>query len=312
MISSYQLDMFARQAVADYLQNQVPLNDSITKIAEEHALNKEQVARVIEAANTSTYLDLFEKSADKYVQFPPADPSKIGTEMPKVAEVSASDYSLEPPTETFEIPENTGFEKVAEVVEERTSEQLMRDYYRFKAAEAQLDNMLMEENIVFESQANQLKGLIKQAVLSGTTYTDVYSALSSVSQDPIFKATLDAIEQELTPEMPINSLIKTAQVHKGTVNGKHPLIKKAQVLVELIKDYITLKEKLAEVEENWELYKQGGVISAFKTVAQHPKPALIGLGLGAAATAVTMPIVAKDANQRKNSVLKTIPQGYAL
>jgi hypothetical protein len=312
MISSYQLDMFARQAINAYLQNEVPLNESITKIAEEHALNKEQIARVIEAANTNTYIDLFEKSADKYVQFPTADPNAIGTELPKVAQVSDSDYSLEPPVEKVEIPENTGFEKVAEVQAEVTQEQIMRDYYRFKAAEAQLNNLLMDENVTFAAEADRLKDMIKQAVLSGETYSDVYSAVSSVSTDPVFTAALKAVEEELAPVMPINSMLKTAQVVYKTVNSKHPLIKQAQTLVTIIKEYTMLKEKLAEVLDSWELYKQGGVISGFKEIAQHPKAALMGVGIGTVGTAVALPIVAKDANKRKNSVLKSIPQGYAL
>jgi len=68
----------AKEAVAGLLDSQVPLQSGIVKIAKREELGPEQIRRVVEMANTHTFLDLFKKSAgdDRMVEFEVADPDK--------------------------------------------------------------------------------------------------------------------------------------------------------------------------------------------------------------------------------------------
>ena len=68
----------AREAVTGFLDSKVPLEQGIVKIAKREELNPEQIKRVVEMANTRTFLDLFKKTAgdDRMVEFEIADPDK--------------------------------------------------------------------------------------------------------------------------------------------------------------------------------------------------------------------------------------------
>ena len=92
------LEYFGKEAAKEYLQNSVPLNDTITKIAEENALTKEQINRVTEAANTTTYLALFKTAEDKYIEFPVADSEKIAEYLKPVSYIpnTLDDYGSPP------------------------------------------------------------------------------------------------------------------------------------------------------------------------------------------------------------------------
>ena len=313
MISTYELELFSKQAAAEYLKGGKPLNESITKIASANALNTNQVKRVVEAANTEAYMSLFNASDDKYVSFVTADPSIIEENMSLAKTASAvddTDYFEPPAYET--VHHSTPITKVAEeVVEVRSEEQTLRDYYVFKAAEAHFDNMVIESQLLFSSEAEKLGLMIKQAVLSGTDYSEIKAALNTNS-DPIFVATLDAIEKELTPMMPIGSIEKTAAVTKGSVNVKHPLLQQSLRLVKIANEHKVIKNKLEELLGEWEMYKAGGerLKNTVELFRKSPKVLATGLAVGAGATALAMPMIADHANATNNSVLKQVPENY--
>jgi hypothetical protein len=73
------LEMMGKRASQLYLEQGVPLNRAVVKIASEcHGISTEQVKRVVEFANLSTNARLFEKQAgDKNVEFVIADPSEV-------------------------------------------------------------------------------------------------------------------------------------------------------------------------------------------------------------------------------------------
>ena len=235
MVTTYELELFAKEASANYLKDKTSLNESITKLAETHALNKEQVARVVEVANTDVYLNLFNKTADKYVQYDVADPAVIEQNLGtvKIAEVAdISDY-YEPPI--YEMP---AFEKVASIPEEKrdSSDEVMRDYWRFKGAEAHLEGLLLEGQQTFNQEAQTLQQMIKQAVLEGNAYNDIYNALST-NKDPIFTETLKGIETELSQILPEKLLTKTASTLTHTVNVNHPLMQQSFKLVKIANEF---------------------------------------------------------------------------
>lgn len=312
MISTYELELFAKQAATDYLKDGKSLTESITKIASDNGLNREQIRRVVEAANTDTYISLHNKSNDKYISFETADPLVIeenvtGTKVAEASVVDDSDYYDAP---AYEAPTYEAV-KVAEAeTPQRSAEQELRDYYQFKAAEAQLDNMMIESQLAFSNEAEKLGLMIKQAVLGGTNYSEIRAALNS-NTDPIFVETLNAIETELTPVMPLGALTKTAATVKGSVNARHPLVQQSLKIVKLASEYKVLSEKKKELESEWNLYKQGGAIKATTSfIANHPKSFLMGLGIGVGGTALAIPAIAKHTAAREQSPLHSIPEMY--
>lgn len=151
--------------VADeFVDNKTPLNDSITKAASAYDLNEEQIKRICEIANISTFNKLFDKTAEKTFEFPLADAeiviknkSGVGVEKVASAEVYSSrkkhwnhDQRLDKFLDIFEVDSETDsgieknkLEKIASrdkeevrVVMSRLVEELRSNYEMAKYAES--------------------------------------------------------------------------------------------------------------------------------------------------------------------------------
>jgi hypothetical protein len=72
------LEMLGRQAAQLYQQQGIPLNQAINQILSSHPeINNEHINRIVEFANNVTFQELFEKSPDKNIHFPVADPGVV-------------------------------------------------------------------------------------------------------------------------------------------------------------------------------------------------------------------------------------------
>ena len=74
------LEQLAEEASAAYLQDQVPLEDSIVKMSQARDMNPHQVQRLCEFANLKTFQTLYKTSSDKSFEFDVADIKKILSE----------------------------------------------------------------------------------------------------------------------------------------------------------------------------------------------------------------------------------------
>lgn len=73
-------EKLAEVAANEHIDKKVPLNDSISDLADEHELNPEQIKRVVEAANVKVFQKYFndsEREGHKNVDFDVADPKVI-------------------------------------------------------------------------------------------------------------------------------------------------------------------------------------------------------------------------------------------
>jgi len=74
------ISKLAEAVAADLVDNAVPLNESISKLASSMSMNQEQIHRLCEATNNTAFNKLFQKKAsdeDRIVDFDIADPKTI-------------------------------------------------------------------------------------------------------------------------------------------------------------------------------------------------------------------------------------------
>jgi len=72
------LEMLGRKASQMFQQSGLPLNDAIAQVIAQHPeLGNEHIKRIVEFANTVTFQEQFQNSADKNVHFPVADPGVV-------------------------------------------------------------------------------------------------------------------------------------------------------------------------------------------------------------------------------------------
>lgn len=95
---------YAKEAAHNYLNNGVPLNDSIIKISQASALTPEQVEMVIWETNKRVHSAKFASQEDKCIDFPLADPAVIMPSLQvqrpagvKLASAFSNDFELPPP-----------------------------------------------------------------------------------------------------------------------------------------------------------------------------------------------------------------------
>lgn len=85
-----QLQLWAQHVSDEYITRGVDPNASITKIAEDHDLNRIHIQRIVEAANTRTNERLRTTLADKTFTFPMADMDKIKTTLSGQTKVASA------------------------------------------------------------------------------------------------------------------------------------------------------------------------------------------------------------------------------
>lgn len=267
MFTTAELDNYINEAATRYIKESVPLDQTITKIASTHGLNRDQIARVVEGANTEVYVQLMNNSSDKYIQFENASAEKVasalfGTE--KVAEVSTLDYD-----ETPEVLYKPSMVKVAEEVTEEkklTETEFYKEADRLTGLSAQYTNALEEVDIRFQSNSENLYNMIKQAYLSGTSFGDIRTALTSVNDSPILVTVLNDCQEKLAAEL-YPTKLDVEQHTTGSTNLNNPLVKQASRLLHDTEEFIALREKIAELDMDFE-----------KLAAMSQ----IGMGMGAA------------------------------
>jgi ADP-ribose pyrophosphatase YjhB (NUDIX family) len=100
----------ANAAAIDLVDNRVPLNDSITKLAQQFDLSQDQIMRLCEATNNTTFNHIFKTktaSDDRLVEFDIADPKAVLRHQIKEASVQ-DDMGNASIAELYELPDQMG------------------------------------------------------------------------------------------------------------------------------------------------------------------------------------------------------------
>lgn len=286
------VDTWSKAVAKEYLTTGKPMNDSIEKLASDQGLNKDQISRVVEAANTEVYVQMFNQSPDKYVQFASADSEKIaekifGTE--KVSQVSDSDYQ-EPPTGTslLEVDITEPLVKVAEVEpENKTNTEALHEYYKLAALDTRLAQSLDEVEVNYQRDSAILYTMIKQAVLSGTSFGNVEKALTSLYDDPVIQINIKEAQEKFAEEIYPRKMDMSV-TNVGTVNMENPIVKQAGLLLKHAQEFKTLKAKRAEIREKGKTHTKESTV----------KSVLGGLAVGAVGGGVAVNELSKKRTEQ--------------
>jgi hypothetical protein len=193
-ITSYDIHAWAKEASEKFIQDDIPLNSSLTKIAQKHGLNQQQVNRLVERANAATYVSKMNDAAgeEKYVDFPVAESTKIASSLDykTPAPELLDDYRTPPPShkEKEEIKVSQLFPGLEE--QEEIQKLTDRQKYMLKKAgqEAQKDieNTKREIAIIFDMESDSFINNVKQASLSPeTNYKEVSEHLATLPVDVV-------------------------------------------------------------------------------------------------------------------------------
>jgi hypothetical protein len=251
----------ALRAKSSYLEGGQELNDSIEKIAREENLSSEQIKRVCEKANEATFLDLFEKTADKNFKFPLADSGEVigrvykeDAPREKVAYEAygtsrAADMEKAASESTLGLM-GISADDISDEIDDSFTKQAFKEESVVRAKEKELicREMIKEAEYGMAELLVSINQDYRQAINEGMHDDAIKIACQAVFGDS-FDKELDKIASDIPDEVRVLSgayFEKVASYDDIVVNDRHEFIQKIAAYLKLKE---TRKELLANVEK---------------------------------------------------------------
>jgi hypothetical protein len=208
-IAPEELETLAKIAAKRYVDEKIPLNATIQKLAEERELNRNQVERVCEMANLATHQALWPRAAEKEkLAFELADPKKLkskNTERHHGSSIEA-DYCGPPRgipgsgpslASLLGVTPDAGHQGLAGP----SDKQRILIVLQKKAAERKrLRDQLLCAGMAAETAEKRAYAAVKQEVLGGTPMRDVLGAAAAAGLGKLACELLPRFQQQLVDE----------------------------------------------------------------------------------------------------------------
>lgn len=268
LASSDRLELLAKTAAKRYLEEGSNLNESIRKFASENDLNSAQIERVCEMANIATHQGLWRKTAQKEsIAFPLADAKAVfNTVKPKGdpgapsedsgcgCEASPCGCGVKPISSDYAGPPTglpTGGPSTMSMMGadpaqvhnglgmEPDRKRIIIILQKQAAARKDLEGKILVKGMELETLQKQAFEAVKQTILGGATFRQVYQAATGSGLGKVAEEYLPDFEDRLindTHGSTRERLIKTA-IGKApedlvsenlgnmtVINGAHPVL----------------------------------------------------------------------------------------
>ena len=295
-VSSERLESLARTAARHFLGEGEPLNKSISKFAQENDLNPHQIARVCEMANIATHQALWSKTAQKeaiafdlanaktiirIVKKEPMDPCDDDGPMvsppdPGPAPCS-SDYTLPPRDIPMSGPSMSSMfgADPADVHQGLHSEPERKSIVivlQKKAAERQRTvSELLYKGMQLETLEKKAFEAVKQAVMGGATFFEVWQAAAGAGMAKVAKEYLPAWQDRIVKDADgaMKIRLEKLAIHKApddlisedlggvvVVNGAHPVLVSLDTVTKKTGEIKNLLNNLLRIDDEVKVYKQ--------------------------------------------------------
>jgi hypothetical protein len=282
------LELLGTNAATAFVENGTPLSDAVKQqIASHQGLNNEHVKRVVEFANNRAFRDMFERSQDKNVHFPVADPGDVirslrdGSSPANAGQTMGGsfDYKSNPAGKTehnaFADPESalqslftqndhSGIRGQGDAIEKVASyeghanpiDDVYDQYVKLRAMQDNLRNTHESLDLLVKEAGEHLYQEVKREVLSegGLGMPGAVSLLQKLGHDPsLIQSALGAVAHSLQTRdgiAPERQATHEHQVKTASLrlpNGQHPIHMAFCGLVKVAQDKVTAEAALADV-----------------------------------------------------------------
>jgi hypothetical protein len=239
MLTQHEFVEYGKQAADSYVRADVPLMDSMVKIAAKLDLNRHEINRLVEEANTNTYLKLFETADqdNKYIEFEVADAEKVAEAVaPKISFAKlasfSEDYNSPPPeTDANEAPIFGEVEQEGEMLEKLSS---AIDYQSIEAKISRR-NQMVEITHTFDQRSDQFIDFVKKAALSRVNVESLKLAVKRHVDSPVVDELFKRASEHLNEDDQID---KVASLSETT-----GIVMLASELVSLADKYVNLRKE---------------------------------------------------------------------
>ena len=244
-----ELDQLGKQISEGFVHDGVSLNEGLKKVANDSVLNREQLQRVAEAANTETYLSLMKTAKENYVDFDLADFKEVHDSMTKTASseiVEVDDYDLEY-EEVVNTNTDDGLEKIASI--EKTAAAAKNEAIEARETMKYLDEAAYETLINIDNGYFDIEKIAKQLILQDVPLKNVTTVVKTASEyisDPIS----ELLTTRLKEYAPHIDLTKEASI-EGVPNTDSELYQAASNLQEEVAKYLKIENAIDHYHEKY-------------------------------------------------------------
>jgi hypothetical protein len=273
-ISAESLELMGKQAANLFLDTGLSLNEAVVKVASVHPnINPEQIKRVIEFANTATYLAKHDQnknsgSDSSYPQFELADPGRVVQDMsdgarPTVVTKTDIDYGRQPLKKVSSVAADSLLEdmfKVDQLEPTYSKDTLIQEVMDTKSDLIQLKENLEHsaEKLAFdiESSIADYYDVMKNHLLDGGSFADVLAAARStgMSQEKVAGVLHPFVVQLISDNVVPPQVLKMGadgldKVAHRVVNTAHPLVQSFSAIMMLNDELEKVATGLESVED---------------------------------------------------------------
>lgn len=271
MVEPKELEKLGERISKDYIQKNISLNEGLKKVASENGLNKQQLRRVAESANINTYLSLIKTSEDKYLKFDLADAELTHGEIVKEGKenVPLNEYSLDESSldvsDIFELYKKAEVslnseEEINNLIKYRNSIRTQNGEFYKKSSYLQGVVEYLNDNFIstqgsFVSNIEDLEQIVKQAVLEGTTFTDISNVIKSAAECTGETIT-DLFKTKLSKNITHIDFDKQAEFSSSVPNTESRLYKLASSIESDFLHALKLEEAYNAYKDEYESFRK--------------------------------------------------------
>jgi len=255
--------LLGKQAARRYIAEEAgSLSDAVHSVVEDNpGLSRDQVQRVVEAANQATWQELFHAGGNN-VDFAPADSSAVLESLSSrhaVVVAPDDDYRSEPPQSSDDLPRLFPETEREELPLLNPAAEIAADQEKAASAHDALLSRVNQLEGQLEARTEELYGHIKQAYLQHDHgLLQIGSALKETLDDPDFgvhlvKVAAIRLRREGVP------FDRTAELRKAAnpvvVDDSHPLLKTAaavEIVTRALSRASEAKEKVAAIHKGYD------------------------------------------------------------
>lgn len=274
-LSAESMELIGKQAANRLLNDGIPLNESIVKLAGEHQdINSEQIRRIIEFANNAVYLAKHDQNKtagaeSSYPQFELADPARVIQDLsngsrPSLTTPVSIEYS-KPPKKAHISDRDTVIEQIFGIDPEKKVEanfhsdtaanQIIDTKNDLLGIKSNLENHAERFSMALKEAQVEYYDLVRHHLLDGNNFSDILAAAQSSGADKhkIAETLRPVIEQLLKDKIasPSKLRVATEQLEKiahRVVNEKHLLVSTFRSLLALESEIDKLATSLDDVD----------------------------------------------------------------
>lgn len=272
-LSQERLETWAKIASKRFVENSIPLNDSITKIAQENDLTPHHIERVCEMANLNTHTALMPNEPEKRASFgfPLADAKciRIALGPKKPGATMSSDYAGPPKGTPSSGPSMADLFGVSGkghngfAVPEKKKVIIM---IQKKAAERQrTHDSLLKTAMQCETAEKQFHKAAQQAVIQGSSLQDIHTVACHAGLGDVSGEVLQKTARLMKTQFLMGDMEKVAfeapeelidrDVPVRVINGRNPIIGSLKALKEYQNNAYCIRDGLMGLDQELEVLR---------------------------------------------------------